>query len=381
MATAAFTPAMSGLDFSGSMGGSGPAPSAQLSGNYNQAASAGQVYGPVNPASGYRQSSGGSVLGTSTYQAPASAPAPSGGGAKYVPPPGQPGGGDAGARAAGYPDYSAYQLALSQAAGAAGQVSQAQIQQATDMYNNLKAQIDAQKGGIQSAYNTGVSNLDTAYGQQQSAAGTQKQELQTNTDNATNTAYQNYLALQAQNRAIARSSGGMSSAYLENQNQAGRQYSNTTTGINTDLASRVNDINQNLTAASNYYQAQKAQLGSQLNQSMQQIALNENATDFQKADAIQQIQADYANKIAAINSSITQFQQQFALAQQQVAMYAQLYGKSASGYNPYQYGLAGGVPQAQQANAVPQSPGMSGIDLSKLYGSTIPNQPSATGGF
>jgi hypothetical protein len=227
-----------------------------------------------------------------------------------------------------------------QMSNAASQISQAQIDAAVAQYNQMRANLEAQRPQLQSAYDTAMQGLQGGIQQNQAQADAQTNMLNTQSQNAINTANQNYLQLQAQNRGLARAYGGYGSDFEEMQNSAGRNFGQTVGGIQSDTANRVNEIQQNLAGYLQQASAQKAQLGNQLQAGMKQIALDEYATDQQKASAIGQIQADYAGKIANINQSILQFQQQFALAQQQAASYAALYGKSAANFAPTQQAQA-----------------------------------------
>lgn len=214
--------------------------------------------------------------------------------------------------------------------------TQAQMQAAAHQYDQLYSQLEAQKPVLQSAYDLGNQGIDTAIQQSEGQAKSQSDQLNSQGQFALGLNSQNYQDAQGQNRELARALGSYGTDYAQLQNKSSNNFSNNQNQVTSDLNSRLNDVQSNLTAMHQQAQQQKAQLSAQLQQGMQQIVLDEAATDQQKADALNSLRADFSTKIASINSSLLQFQQQSQLAQQQIAAYAAMYGKAGAGFAPSQ---------------------------------------------
>jgi len=279
--------------------------------------------------------------------------------------------GDAQAKAAGYSDLASYNLAqaiASQGTAAQGQ-SQAAMQQAMDTYNNLKSQLEGQKTDITNAYNTGNQNIQNALQQNVDQAGTQTGLLNNQAQQGQNQAYLNYQNLLGQNYGLARAYGINGSGFGQLVNQSGQNYGNTQAGIQNDLGTKLNDIQNTLSSAKQQAQTQVSSLTDNYNSSMRQIALNENQSDMSKADAITKIQADYQSQVANINQAVLQMQTGFAQQAAQTMGMLATYGQQAGPAGQYLQqasNMFSSIPTVQAAQGGTTTPGTSGgIDWSK----------------
>lgn len=217
---------------------------------------------------------------------------------------------------------------------AAASSASANIAAATNMYNNLKSQLELQRPVIQQAYDTGLGDVNNQLqlGQQQGQANSD--QLTSSYNQGMGQLGQQYQQSQGQNRELARAVGGNGSDYAQLQNRTNNSYQNNQFSAYNDYSSRLSQINQGLQSLQNWGATQKDQLASQYNQSIGQLVLNENMTDFSKADAIQKIQSDYQNQLGNINSVVAQFGNQLALAKAQVDTTAMMFGRAVQGYDP-----------------------------------------------
>lgn len=254
--------------------------------------------------------------------------------------------GEAAATAAGY-DWNSPQFADQRARVAAEiaqiraqqeaalrQQEQANIEQATHEYDYLRQQLEGRKGDLQASYDTGNRDLDAQMQQTQGTYIQNRSDLEQNYNQNKGDAYQNYQTTQRKNRELARSLGsGTSSAYLDMQGAANNAYTTADARMGTDFSSRMAKLDTDWSAANQYAQNQKSTLAQQLQSGMRAIVLDQNATDFRKADAINQLRAQARTQMAQIDASLNQFQQQLAMQKQQLDSYAQMYNKTSSGAN------------------------------------------------
>jgi hypothetical protein len=238
------------------------------------------------------------------------------------------------ALANGYTGWNNYMDNMNSMKSATGNQAMVDEQAARNEYNYLSQQLEGRKGELQSAYDTGNKDIDIGIGQTQGAYTQNKTDLGTNYDLGKNQNQQNYQTTQRKNREMARAVGaGTSSDYLNMQGTANNQFSQTDSQMNQDYSSKVNKLNTDWTAANQYAQNQKADLANKLQQGMRSIVLDQNATDFRKADAIAKIKAQAQTQMASIDAQVSQFQQTLMAQAQQLAAYTKSMGTTTAGTN------------------------------------------------
>jgi len=223
---------------------------------------------------------------------------------------------------------------MSSQQNSAAQQAAANITAATNQYNTLRAQLENQRPVLDNAYQTGLSDINNQLqlGQQQGQANSS--QLTSSYNAGMGQLGQQYQSDQAQNRELARSMGGNGSDYAQLQNKTSNTYQNNQFASNNDYQSRLTQINQGLQSLQQWGTSQTHDLATQYQQGINQLVLNEDMTDFSKAQAIQQIQSDYSKQLANINSVVAQFGNQLSLAKAQVDTTALMFGKQVQGYDP-----------------------------------------------
>jgi hypothetical protein len=199
-------------------------------------------------------------------------------------------------------------------------LTNAQIQTLSDQYDAIAQQLGIAKTEAGNTYGLGKADIQQQlgttlglYGNAANTATTQEQQQQ-------NAALQNFRDLQLQNRNVARSQGALDSSYYGDlQNRAGLQYSTQTGNMQQDLSNSLNQINIQKAGAAQAGQVQLAKLADAYQNQIAQLQVNENLTARQKADKINEAQADLQNKVANIQQGVQQFQATLGETQSQIA--------------------------------------------------------------
>lgn len=238
--------------------------------------------------------------------------------------------------------------------------SQADIQAITAEYDSLANKIAAQRPYIEGAYQTGLTDVNNQINDALNAGQTQKMDLNRTNQLATNQAYNNYLTSQRMNREAGRASGaGESSAYLDTQGQTNNSYGQTNANIAQDYQSKIQSIDSNITSIQNQGINAKQKLANQYNQSMSQIALDQNASDAQKVAAIAKVRAQADNISSQIDIQIAQMKQSLEIAKAQIAAY----GGNITGLNTNMMANINNTPNANYGQSGQTGNAFSGLNI------------------
>jgi hypothetical protein len=236
----------------------------------------------------------------------------------------------------------------------------ANILAAQHEYDYLNAQLEGRKTDINNAYNTGIGDINNQIAQTKSVYDFGRGDLQTGYDRANATNYQNYLTTQRNNRELARSLGsGTSSAYLDMQGKTNNTFSTNEAQMQADLTNRLNKLDSDWAAANQFATAKKAELANNLESAMKSIVLDQNATDFRKADAINQLRSQAQSQLATLQTQLNQFQQNLQMQREYYASIANQMKTNSTGYAPNTSYIQANLPGQQQTFS------LSGIDTKK----------------